>query len=107
MRLTDEQIGAELYALRELPSQGFAATLDRRVSAGFPAAKKADRELTWGRLLPALGALVAIAVVVVAISNSGNGYQHTNRGVPAFAPGSGAAPATGTVAAPQAGVPLS
>ncbi|MFL5899459.1 MAG: DUF4349 domain-containing protein [Solirubrobacterales bacterium] len=105
MRLTDEQIGAELHALRELPSQGFAASLDRRVAAGFPAAKKADRELTWGRLLPALGALVAIAVVVVAISNSGNSYQHTDAGGPAVAPSAGA-PTTGTAAAPKAGVEL-
>jgi hypothetical protein len=75
MRLTDEQIGAELYALREKPGESFTETLDRRVTAGFPKAKPAgaQRELTWGRLLPVLGALATVAVVAVALSSLGNG----------------------------------
>jgi hypothetical protein len=73
MRLTDEQIGAELYALRETPSEDFAARLDRRVGAGFPAAKKRsrDRELTWRLLAPVLTGLAAIAVLAVVIGRSG------------------------------------
>jgi hypothetical protein len=73
MRLTDEQIGAELHALRETPSENFAATLDRRVSSGFPAPKqvKRSRDLTWPRLVPVLGALTAVAAAAVVISNSG------------------------------------
>jgi hypothetical protein len=72
MRLTDEQIGAELHALREAPSEDFASKLDQRVSAGFLAARptKSNRELTWGRLLPVFGALAAIAVVAVVIANN-------------------------------------
>jgi hypothetical protein len=75
MRLTDEQIGAELYALREKPGESFTETLDRRMTAGFPKAKPASapRELTWGRLLPVLGALATVAVVAVVISSLGNG----------------------------------
>jgi Domain of unknown function (DUF4349) len=36
MRLTDEQIGAELRALREIPTEDFAAQLDAWAAAGFP-----------------------------------------------------------------------
>jgi Domain of unknown function (DUF4349) len=73
MRLTDEQIGAELHALRETPRESFAATLDRRVSAGFPAAKRQarDRELTWKVLTPILVGLAGIAVVAVVATSSG------------------------------------
>jgi hypothetical protein len=70
MRLTDEQIGAELYALRETPNESFAASLDRRVDAGFPAAKSRDRQLTWGRLGLVLAPLAAAAAVVLVISNN-------------------------------------
>src|SRR5215216_3308782 len=80
MRLTDEQIGAELQALRETPSDGFTAELDRRMSAGFPVAKTAQskRELTWPRLLPVLGGLAAVALVAVVISNSGGEGEFDN-----------------------------
>ena len=36
MRMTDEQIGAELRSLREIPSEEFAAELDAWAAAGFP-----------------------------------------------------------------------
>jgi len=82
MRLTDEQIGAELRALRETPEENFARKLDLRVSAGFPAPKRnaRDRELTWGRLVPVLGGLAAIAVVAVVIANNGGGTFSSDRG---------------------------
>jgi Domain of unknown function (DUF4349) len=102
MKRNDEQIGAELYALRETPSEEFAARLDRRVAAGFadqPKVKQ-SRELTWGRLLPALGTLAAIAVVAVAISNSGSGGGSgggtDNAATPSAAPPETIAPAGGT-----------
>jgi hypothetical protein len=74
MRLTDEQIGAELHALRQTPDESFAAALDRRTAAGFPVARdaKQNRELTWGRLLPVFGALAAVAVAAVVIANTGD-----------------------------------
>jgi hypothetical protein len=73
MRLTDEQIGAELRALRTTPDPSFAATLDRRATAGFPAAKPeaGDRELSWRLLAPVLTGLAAIAVIAVVVSNTG------------------------------------
>jgi hypothetical protein len=88
MRLTDEQIGAGLHALRETPSEDFAAKLDRRVAAGFPGEQKVERkrELTWGRLLPALGALAAIAIVTVVVSNSGGGGSYDQTATPDSAP---------------------
>jgi hypothetical protein len=88
MRLTDEQIGAGLRALSPTPDQSFAATLDARVTAGFPAVRRKakDRELTWGRLMPILAGLAAVAVVAVVISNTGNGGG-TNNGAPAVQTG--------------------
>jgi Domain of unknown function (DUF4349) len=73
MRMTDEQIGAELRALRATPDPSFAATLDRRATAGFPAAKAkaSDRELSWRLLAPVLTGLAAIAVVAVVVANTG------------------------------------
>jgi Domain of unknown function (DUF4349) len=73
MKLTDEQIGAELRALREKPESNFAANLDQRVAAGFHtgrAPSAAKRELTWGRLGLVLAPLAAAAVVVVVVANN-------------------------------------
>jgi Domain of unknown function (DUF4349) len=80
MRLADEQMAAELYALRETLNEDFAARLDQRVRAGFPTAKKksGDRELTWRLLAPVLTGLAAIAVVAVVASNSTNSEQLSN-----------------------------
>jgi hypothetical protein len=82
MRLTDEQIGTALTELRATPTESFASRLDQRAAAGFPAEqrdRKPERELTWIRLLPALGVLAAIAVVAVVIS-SNNEVQVDSRG---------------------------
>jgi len=81
MRLTDEQIAAELRALRETPSEEFAAELDTWAARGFPRADRAgapapSRRLAAlrdrltplrGRLLP-LGAAGATAVVVIGVA---------------------------------------
>jgi hypothetical protein len=95
MKPTDEQLGAELTAFRPTATESFAAALDRRVAAGFPKATKNARELSWGRLLPALGALAAIAVLVVVIANSGGGGTNVGGGeslpAPATATSKGAA----------------
>jgi hypothetical protein len=96
MRLTDEQIGAELRALRETPEAEFAAKLDRRVAAGFPSETrvKQDRVLTRGRLVPILGALAAVAVVAVVISNSQQTGLYSG-GTNSAAPSETVAPAGG------------
>src|SRR5436190_16796028 len=96
MRLTDEQIGAELHALRDTPSEDFAATLDRRVAAAFPTAKRkaGDRELTWRLLAPVLAGLAAIAVVAVIASNS-NETKLASTGASKSAPSESIAPAQG------------
>jgi hypothetical protein len=97
MRLTDEQIGAELYALRQTPGERFAAELDRRVEAGFHAEQtvKVPRALPWRRLLPAFGALAAAVVAVVVISNANqNDFRSTsNDSVRGAAPSETVAPA--------------
>lgn len=82
MRLTDEQIGAELRALRPDPDATFAGKLDLRASAGFPARtrKRSDRELPWRVLTPILAGVAAIAVIAVVAANSGPKYASTNGG---------------------------
>jgi uncharacterized protein DUF4349 len=95
MRLTDEQIGAELTELRPTPNDAFATRLDRRVAAGFPSGSRTesgDRELTWGRLLPALGALAAVAVVVVVINNNSGPRLASNHSATTSAPAQATAP---------------
>jgi hypothetical protein len=94
MRLTDEQIGAELYALRPTPSEDFAARLDTRAAAGFPAAraKAGNRTLTWGRLGMVLAPLAGVAVVAVVLANSGSGGGGTyaaREATPSVAPSGG------------------
>jgi hypothetical protein len=94
MRLTDEQIGAELHGLRPTPDPAFAARLDRRVEAGFPAQRLApeSRGLRWNRLLPALGALATIVVLIVVINeNSGTDFT-SNDAVKQAAPSETIAP---------------
>src|SRR5436190_2168577 len=97
MRLTDEQIGAELRELRPAPEMGFAATLDRRVAAGFPAAKgqPGRRELTWRALAPVLAGLVAIAVIAVVATSSDETKLASNDAVKNAHPSETAVPAQG------------
>jgi hypothetical protein len=83
MRLTDEQIGAELYALRSTPSEDFAAELDAWAEAGFPSVKQIDkaagahpprRSVITRR--PVLSAFAAACVIVGVIAISVAGYLH-------------------------------
>jgi Domain of unknown function (DUF4349) len=75
MRLTDEQIGAELRALREIPSEEVAAELDAWAAAGFPPRRvnaqrpAAERGLLrfkgfFGRHSLLAGAAASLAVVL-------------------------------------------
>jgi hypothetical protein len=71
MRLTDEQIGIELRALRELPSDRFAAELDRRVADEFPSDRRQGARRRFERMLPRRPlrlALAGAAVIVLAAS---------------------------------------
>jgi hypothetical protein len=87
MRLTDEQIGAELTALREVPSEEFAASLDAWAEAGFPSLKEltsAERKLRGEpqgikRLItrrPLFAGLAASATVIALIGVSLGVYLH-------------------------------
>jgi hypothetical protein len=76
MRLTDEQIRAELTALRETPSEQFAAELDAWAAEGFPAVK--DLKTSESRLAPSfwprrrpLLAAAACAVLVITVAAAG------------------------------------
>jgi hypothetical protein len=85
MRLTDEKIGAELQALREVPSEEFAAELDAWAAEGFPSLKELDQpnkpRPMVGTLIgrrPVLAALSAAAVIVAVVSVSVAVYLHEN-----------------------------
>jgi len=85
----DDQLAADLRALRPTPHPEFAAELDHRAAAGFPRRSRLPR-LSFGRLrgmpprrllLPAGGlAIVAIAAVtaVVTTTESGNPSESGN-----------------------------
>jgi Domain of unknown function (DUF4349) len=115
MRLTEEQIAAELLALRPTPRQAFAEELDRRAQAGFPAVARPEATrkparrggLGWKPLVPVLAALAAIGIVVAVAGNSNNpqlleqhggGAGNADLAAPQQAP-STAAPKTGAGAA--------
>jgi hypothetical protein len=86
MRLTDEQIGAELHTLREVPSERFAAELDAWAAEGFPSLKEIDgpseasqrprmkRLLDFAARRPALAALGSGAVIVLVVGVAVAGY---------------------------------
>src|SRR5215211_1221871 len=85
MRLTDEQIGAELHALRETPGEQFAAELDGWAADGFPSAEeiqpaKQSRPTRSGRRIvqrrPLLAGLVGAAAVVILVGVSVAAYLH-------------------------------
>jgi hypothetical protein len=80
MKLTDEQIGAELHALRETPTERFAAELDRRAAEGFPPPEGETATRPWrDRLapllrprlvLPAAATLLLALIVSIAVIGS-------------------------------------
>jgi hypothetical protein len=81
MRLTDEQIGAELHALRPTPGEEFAEKLDRLAAASFPASARKPvgmPALRWSRLAPALGALLVAAVVIAVVASRSNDTSFTS-----------------------------
>jgi len=82
---SDEQLAAELRALRPTPRPEFAAKLDERAAAGFPRRSRLPRfslSLPTKRLLiPAGGlAVVAIVVVSVVIANNETGTESGSGG---------------------------
>jgi hypothetical protein len=101
MRLTDEQIAAELRALRSTPSEQFTAELDAWAAEGFPSAKDAEtkagpegraglprvrdrfRRFRQQPLRPALAGAASIILVVsvsVAVLSNQDGAQDSSRG---------------------------
>jgi hypothetical protein len=81
MRLTDEQIGAELYALRQTPSDDFAAELDAWAAEGFPSVKQLEKARNSRPSLgerisrrPVLSALAGAAAVVMVVAISVAAY---------------------------------
>jgi Domain of unknown function (DUF4349) len=84
MRLTDEQIGAELYALRESPGQDFAQELDAWAAEGFPSVKQLERPgrsrgpIKTLMRRPVLAALAGAVVIVTVVGVSVAAYLHEN-----------------------------
>jgi hypothetical protein len=89
MRLTDEQIGRELRALRATPTEDFAAELDAWAAEGFPSLKQLEQPphpgvrglLNRRPLLTALagaGAVVLIVGVSVAAYLKETSYTNTS-----------------------------
>jgi hypothetical protein len=93
-RFDDDTLFAELQALRPEPRPEFTAELDRRAAAGFPRGERTSaaampfalladwwRKLSGrGQLIPVLGtafAVLAMATVVVAVTQSGGGSSNT------------------------------
>jgi hypothetical protein len=86
MKLSDEQIGAELHALREVPSEEFAAELDAWAAEGFPSLKQRDepskprpRKSLIGRR-PVLAAMAGACVIVAVLSVSVAVYLNERNG---------------------------
>jgi hypothetical protein len=91
MRLTDEQIGAELRALREVPTEQFAAELDAWSDAGFPSLKQLDRQIesrprirTLIGRRPVIAALSGAAVIVTVVGISVAAYLHQSNNTELF-----------------------
>jgi hypothetical protein len=91
MRLTDEQIGTELRALREVPSEEFAAELDAWSDAGFPSLKQLDRQIeprprirTLIGRRPVIAALSGAAVIVTVVGISVAAYLHQSNNTELF-----------------------
>lgn len=103
--ITIEELGEELRALRETPSEEFAASLDARAANGFPrprssgtdaglSGRVADRLRRWrarGQLLPALAgvttAVVVATAVVVSVGREGGTDAPTVANLPSDAEG--------------------
>jgi Domain of unknown function (DUF4349) len=85
--LRDDQLIADLQALRPPPRPQFAAELDERVAAGFPRRSRLPQlrlslpSLSAKRLLiPASGVAVVVIAVVTALSVGGSESSETEHG---------------------------
>jgi hypothetical protein len=84
MRLTDEQLSTELTAMRETPSESFAAELDAWAAEGFPSVKQLEptrRRFGFVMRRPMLAAAAAGLVVIAVIAVSVASYLERNNGV--------------------------
>jgi hypothetical protein len=85
--LRDDQLIADLQALRPTPRPQFAAELDERAAAGFPRRFAAFRDLSFRRtLVPAGGFAVLAVAVVTAVLVIGQGEGGTSEHQVAVAP---------------------
>jgi hypothetical protein len=84
MRLSDEDLGLELRAMRPVPAPAFAATMDRKVAEGFPRQGRiAFRVREPRRLFAPVAAAVTLAVVAgVAIVESDYGGSPSQQPAP-------------------------
>jgi hypothetical protein len=86
----DDQLIADLQALRPTPRPRFAAELDERAAAGFPRRSRrlaASRDLSFRRtLVPASGFAVLAIAVVTAVLVIGQGEGGTTEDQAAVAP---------------------
>src|SRR5437870_4496783 len=75
MRLSDEDLGLELRAMRPLPAPAFAAAMDRKVAEGFPRRRPLAMRVREPRrlLAPAAAAVTLVVVAGVAIVESDYG----------------------------------
>src|SRR5438034_5889993 len=75
MRLSDEDLGLELRAIRPVPAPAFAAAMDRKVAEGFPRRAPLALRMRQPRrlLMPAAAAVTFVVVAGVAIVESDYG----------------------------------
>src|SRR6266545_1773053 len=81
MRLTDDQIGAGLHALRATPSERFAAELDAWAAEDFPTMKQLEptgRRFQFVRRRPVLAAVAGSLMVVGVVAVSVAAYLNAN-----------------------------
>jgi Domain of unknown function (DUF4349) len=84
MRLSDEDLGLELRAMRPLPAPAFAARMDRKVAEGFPRQGRIAFRVREPRRLfaPVAAAVTLVVVAGVAIIESDYGGSPSQQPAP-------------------------
>lgn len=84
MRLSDEDLGLELRAMRPLPAPAFAARMDRKVAEGFPRQGRIALRVREPRRLfaPVAAAVTLVVVAGVAIVESDYGGSPSQQPAP-------------------------
>jgi hypothetical protein len=107
MTALSHELELALRAETPRPSAEFAASLDRKVAAGFPRPPRARRLSLPSSPLPAIATGVGLLVaVVIAVSVTGGGSNQSSSGGSAVS-SSSAEKAAPAAAAPKAATPLS